>query len=115
MKSFRLYASLVLLLAAGCRLPWSPETGAIVGTVVYPNGEPARSAKVFVEGGGSTFTSFDGTFQLSVPPGRDSITVRARDGYDGRPYVVTHAGSVRVRPSRGPTRVLIALTESTPF
>src|SRR5881394_1517805 len=112
MRTHRLYASLVLLLAAGCRFPWSPENGAIVGTVVYPSGEPARTAKVSVVGGGSTFTSFDGTFRLSVPAGGDSITVLARDGYDGRPYAVTHAGSVRVKPSREATKVRIALTQA---
>jgi hypothetical protein len=115
MKTYRLYASLVLLLASGCRLPWSPENAAIVGTVVYPNGVPARTAKVSVVGGGSTFTTFDGSFRLGVPPGADSVTVQARDGYDGRPYAVTHAGTVRVKASRGATRVRIALTEAMPI
>ena len=112
MKSYRLYASLVLLLATNCRMPWSPENGAIVGTVLYPNGDVARSAKVSIEGVGTTFTSFDGTFKLGVPPGADSLTVQARDGYDGRVYAVTHSGSVRVKPSRRLTPVQIVLTHS---
>ena len=115
MKTYWLYASLVLLLASGCRLPWSPGNAVIVGTVVYPNGVPARTAKVSVVGGGSTFTSYDGSFRLSVPPGADSVTVQASDGYDGRTYGETHAGAVRVKASRGATRVRIALTEATPI
>jgi hypothetical protein len=113
MKTYRLFTPLVLLLATSCRLPWSPENGAIVGTVVYPSGEPARTAKVSVVGGGSTFTSFDGTFRLSVPSGADTLTVQARDGYDGRPHGETHSGAVRVKPSHGPTRVRIALTDTS--
>jgi len=115
MKPPRLYASLVLLLATGCRLPWSPENGAIVGTVVYPNGVPARTAKVTIVGGGSTFTSFDGSFRLTVPSGGDTLTVVASDGYDGGTYAETHAGAVRVKPSREATRVLITLTEASPI
>jgi hypothetical protein len=115
MKSLRLCAALALMLVAGCRLPWSPENGAIVGTVVYPSGVPARSAKVSFVGGGSTFTSFDGTFRLAVPAGDDSLTLQATDAYDGLAHAVTHSGSVRVKPSRGASRVRITLTQATPI
>ena len=112
MKSIRLAVLLALLLAAGCRMPWSPAHGVIVGTVVDLAGKPVRVAEVSIPGAGETFTSFDGGFQLTVPPGDDSLTVLARDGYDGRVYAVTHFGSVRVKPSRQPTRVRIVLSES---
>jgi hypothetical protein len=59
--------------------------------------------------------SFDGSIRVGVPPGADTVTVQARDRYAGRPYEVTHAGTVRVKAWPGATRVRLALSEGTPI
>ena len=115
MKPILAILALVALALAGCRLPWEPGAERIVGEVVYPSGRPARSALVEVVGGQKTFSSYDGTFHLRVPAGSDSVTVTARDGYDGRAYAETHSGGVRVPATGDPVRVRIVLDERSPI
>ena len=90
--------AVLCLLASGCQWPWEPNVGPIVGVVRYPSGAPASSMKVWVvDGKGATFSDALGGYRLSVGgvPG-DTVTVVARDGYDGRTYVATRWGSLRV-------------------
>jgi len=113
MRPLLLAATLLALSASGCTMPWQPEVGPIVGKVVYPSGLPASTALVQVLGGHTTFTSFDGSFYLSVPAHAETVTVAARE-YWGT-YAVIHSGSVRVPVPQGSVRVRIVLSEESPI
>lgn len=107
--------ALLALAAAGCRMPWEPDAGPVVGRVTYPSGTPARAARVSLLHGETTQTAFDGSFYLSVPSGLDTLVVSARDGFDGGVYSETHSGVVRVPARHGAILVRVVLSQSDPI
>ena len=109
------WAILLGLLATGCRWPWEPRFGTVIGTVRYPNGTTAAMAKVQVAGIDATFTDALGRYRLKIIAGGDSVTVSARDGYDGRAYVENRTGSVRVAPGAHVIVANIVLDHAEPI
>jgi Carboxypeptidase regulatory-like domain len=121
MRTLRAALGLLLLLSvlateAGCRWPWEPRSGPIVGSVRYPDGSPVWGARVIVVGGDTTFTGETGRFWLPVPAGAETVTVSAHDGWQpNTAWTATRYGSVRlvVRPEVLITRIV--LDHSTPI
>lgn len=102
----------LLLGASGCRWPWQPETGLVVGTVRYPDRSPVPMARVQVRGGPITWTNAMGEYRLLLPSGGRIDTLDAWDGYNpGVVYAETSAGSAFVQVRRRTQRVDIVLDQ----
>lgn len=85
------------LLALGCRAPWDPRHGVVVGTVRYGDRTPVYVAKVQVVGGPSTYTDMFGGYRLRLAAPADTITIVAQDGHTpGVRCAETSWGSARV-------------------
>jgi hypothetical protein len=108
-----LLASMIATIAvAGCRFPWEPEFGPVVGTVRYPNGDPAYVVVVGIVGGRTTLTDLSGRYRLDVDGARDSVTVAANGPTRGagNPW-----GSTRVSVRRGRIEADVVLDRLNPI
>ena len=106
-----------LALVAGCGLGShvvDPGDRIVSGVVQYPAGAAAARALVTSESGTETFTDGSGRFKLRVPADRE-VTIRARDGFDGRAYAETHAGSIVIAREEGSGGHVIVLDQSFPI
>ncbi len=106
------------LSGTGCQSqsPLRPQALYIFGTARYADGTAVWRAKVWAEGGESTFSDPAGHFAIIAPATGDSVTLYARDGYTpGVVYASTRFGSVRVGGSPGRIRRDIVLDHITPI
>ena len=104
-------------LAPGCRWPWEPEVGPMVGVVRYPGGAPVYMAKVWVVDGRTTFSDRLGHYRLAVrAESGDTVTVVATDGYTpGISYGETRSGSLRVVVHASAVVADVVLDHSSPI
>ena len=106
-----------LALVAGCGFGShvvDPGDRIVSGVVQYPAGATAAHARVTSGSGTETFTDSRGRFRLRVPADREA-TIRARDGFDGRAYAETHAGSVVIAPEEASGGHVIVLDQTFPI
>lgn len=107
---------LVALVLSGtsCLWPTTPQHH-VSGVVRYLDGNRVARAKVWTNRGAATFSDVRGRYSITVPADADSITLFARDGYDGRAYAVNHAGSMRLSVGAGGARGDIVLDHAEIF
>jgi hypothetical protein len=115
MKAVTCVAAALALLLMGCRFPWEPEFGPLVGTVRYTaNGPPAYMVKVAISGRTPTFTDLNGRFRLDVAAGDDTVVVGAWDACRGT-CVETYWGFTKVAVRRGRVEADILLDKVNPI
>ena len=78
-----------------CPLPTTPQLSDVAGVVRYLDGSIVVRAKVWTDSGVS-FSDARVRYSIEVSADADSITLFARDGYDGRAYAVNHSGTIRL-------------------
>jgi hypothetical protein len=100
---------LLLGVGAGCRWPWEPEAGPIIGTVSYPDGARASVAFISVYGQRMTYTDWSGHYKLLIQGSvGDSVIVYASDFCRGS-CGETHYGFTKAVLRRSPQVVDIVM------